>query len=623
MPDLEYTIKTVSELAGAEAVGHQLEMQIGKAKALGKDYSELQAQLDRVNGSLKNLPPQLQELHDAETKSSESAKFLHENHRAIHMLFHEMGSETVPGLGHAMNAALVGPLGPAVALVGAVGMLKKAFSDWNAEMDAEAESNAMPTFADGVAKVKASFENAASSIAAFQSNLANIATAQNTFANGLQRQLTLMREIATEQENQRKAAEARQKAEIASQVAAGPAAGGLTPEQGALKDTQIEIEAARAEHDAKRKAEQDALSTKEATLANEKIEQPRLKKNAIDLENHYAELDAKRAKSEDFSPKASQKIIQHNVGLSGETEETVTVEGRNQQLAAAGAEADKWRKMLEQLNANKGDITTPAQKEVASSNLEFANKQVENLTKGWHEYDALHTKSQNDAFDKLKADVGEAKKKATENETNIPTHENEVQDERKRQQVAFPGEDQQLHDRIEAIVSKAVEKLFNQPHGKDMLAGISVANDIEKAIRAAGLADQYQRTHQISQEDAAFLMKFANEHGANATSAEQSSAFVANRYGKTPERENQPVTPQNFGNLDPTEQFAVNLTKDLGGKADTVKQAADFLSQYINQNDRILQAVTTMSEHSYTALQQWVDKMEPRVSRIENAINNL
>ena len=49
MPSVDITFKTAAELAGARAVQQNLERQIGQAKALGKDYSELSKQLAAVN----------------------------------------------------------------------------------------------------------------------------------------------------------------------------------------------------------------------------------------------------------------------------------------------------------------------------------------------------------------------------------------------------------------------------------------------------------------------------------------------------------------------------------------------------------------------------------------------
>lgn len=52
MPDYEIIFKTKAELAGARALQESLERQIGAAKAAGKDFSELQKQVDKVNASL-------------------------------------------------------------------------------------------------------------------------------------------------------------------------------------------------------------------------------------------------------------------------------------------------------------------------------------------------------------------------------------------------------------------------------------------------------------------------------------------------------------------------------------------------------------------------------------------
>src|ERR1017187_7350061 len=67
MPDLDFTIRTKAELGGAEAAAHSLDQQIGKAKALGQDYSELAAQRDKVNESIKNAKvPTEGEIQDTE-----------------------------------------------------------------------------------------------------------------------------------------------------------------------------------------------------------------------------------------------------------------------------------------------------------------------------------------------------------------------------------------------------------------------------------------------------------------------------------------------------------------------------------------------------------------------------
>jgi hypothetical protein len=53
MPDLVYTIRTPAELEGAQQAEVALEKQIGKAKALGRDYTDLEAKLVTVRESIK------------------------------------------------------------------------------------------------------------------------------------------------------------------------------------------------------------------------------------------------------------------------------------------------------------------------------------------------------------------------------------------------------------------------------------------------------------------------------------------------------------------------------------------------------------------------------------------
>lgn len=72
---LEFRIVTHAELAGAQAAAEALERQIGKAKALRQDYSDLQKQLDLVNASLKeaNGGSQIEQQADAALAGSQKA----------------------------------------------------------------------------------------------------------------------------------------------------------------------------------------------------------------------------------------------------------------------------------------------------------------------------------------------------------------------------------------------------------------------------------------------------------------------------------------------------------------------------------------------------------------------
>jgi len=119
--DLNYTISTKAELAGAEAAAEALERQISKAKALKQDYSELSRQHDLMTESIKaaHIP------HDREIADTEQLKLgkreLLESMRGVTREF--------PVLGEAARSvfnpitAIVGSL--TIMLVGVFEALKK------------------------------------------------------------------------------------------------------------------------------------------------------------------------------------------------------------------------------------------------------------------------------------------------------------------------------------------------------------------------------------------------------------------------------------------------------------------------------------------------------------------
>jgi hypothetical protein len=89
--DLDFTIRTKAELAGAEQTADALERQIGKAKALKQDYSELQKQLDTVKESLADYKSRLDESGDATEGISLKKRELMEGLRGLSGEFPMLG----------------------------------------------------------------------------------------------------------------------------------------------------------------------------------------------------------------------------------------------------------------------------------------------------------------------------------------------------------------------------------------------------------------------------------------------------------------------------------------------------------------------------------------------------
>ena len=121
---LEILLTTKAELAGAQQLAAQLERQIGQAKALGKDYSDLKKQLDQVNAATQNVAPELKHLAGGEEEASSAAELMHHNHRQLHMLLGELGARSVPGLTEALMGLSMGPVGAVVAIAAAFELWK-------------------------------------------------------------------------------------------------------------------------------------------------------------------------------------------------------------------------------------------------------------------------------------------------------------------------------------------------------------------------------------------------------------------------------------------------------------------------------------------------------------------
>jgi hypothetical protein len=140
MPELDFTIRTIPELAGAEATARNLEMQIGQAKVLGKDYSEMQAQLTRVRTSMENLTPEVR-------KATEAGEGFHANQREVGHVLREFGEQIAPGAARTLYDLRFGFFGLALAAGEAAMAFREHLSAMNKDMD-EMADRAAQAFAD-------------------------------------------------------------------------------------------------------------------------------------------------------------------------------------------------------------------------------------------------------------------------------------------------------------------------------------------------------------------------------------------------------------------------------------------------------------------------------------------
>lgn len=104
----EILISAKAQLSGALQMRKQLEEQIVQAKQLGQSYGDQEEQL-------KNVNRQIELYKEAGVEATGEVEHLGASHHALHKIMHLIGHETAPELGHALGAAMMGPLGAVLA----------------------------------------------------------------------------------------------------------------------------------------------------------------------------------------------------------------------------------------------------------------------------------------------------------------------------------------------------------------------------------------------------------------------------------------------------------------------------------------------------------------------------
>ena len=111
--ELTLTIKTKTDLAAAVAARAELEKGIGRAKALGKEYGEMQGQLERVNRGLADYTQRTGDTSYQEVKANVSKRESRELLRGL--------TEQFPALGEVGRIAFTGVVGAVVLFVNWIG----------------------------------------------------------------------------------------------------------------------------------------------------------------------------------------------------------------------------------------------------------------------------------------------------------------------------------------------------------------------------------------------------------------------------------------------------------------------------------------------------------------------
>jgi hypothetical protein len=361
MPDLSYKITTEAELAGAQAAADALDRQIGKAKALKQDYSELSKQRDVVNQSLRDNVAITDDSTKATDVAAESTFKLSERSREQYRLFAEL-NRLVPGLGENLRGLAVMGFNPLIGLAMLVGtgfyQAKKALDDWNKSLDESGAAAAKSDFTDGIQARITVLNALIEATQTYADKEAQLALNEQNIAGALDDQLRLLAAIEQARGQQTQA----QKALAEAQVTKAEQAGKITPSQAIEQKAEIERQFNLKEYQDKIAAGNDRLAAQQTALATANFFQPvfdNLKKvadaNAADAEGKFkaaedqlkslkspAEIAAKLKPLTDALEAAAkelekQKGIAADVAVGGSPE---TIEYQNSVVAAAQASLD-------------------------------------------------------------------------------------------------------------------------------------------------------------------------------------------------------------------------------------------------------------------------------------------
>jgi hypothetical protein len=212
MADLTFTIKTAAELQGAEAAARALEVNIGKAKALGKDYAGLEQQLGTVKSSIANYQGQTEAAGQVTQATTGKLKLFAGQGENVKKALTQISAEA-PLLGAAMRA-VISPIGAAIAIAGVLfRSVKKDLDELNAKLD-EMGAEAAKPMSDFAAAFRAAENEATASNKDFLDGLDQISTRAAGIGEQANAAVTAIQRLTTAQLELNNAAQAKAIAQV-------------------------------------------------------------------------------------------------------------------------------------------------------------------------------------------------------------------------------------------------------------------------------------------------------------------------------------------------------------------------------------------------------------------------
>lgn len=139
---------------------------------------------EAAKDALKEITKGTRDLGEQEKEASKFTEILHHNHRILHTILHELGSEIAPGAGRSLAAMMYGPIGAGVALLAIVHSItegiKKQAEEAKKLIDEQSNLNTDIWTAqrDGINKAAEAAEDYASSLSKVREHLTGIKEAE-------------------------------------------------------------------------------------------------------------------------------------------------------------------------------------------------------------------------------------------------------------------------------------------------------------------------------------------------------------------------------------------------------------------------------------------------------------
>lgn len=399
--------------------------------------------------------------------------------------------------------------------------LKDQFEEWQKTLAETGEAAAHSQFSDAINKISEALETARSKAEAYALFIGDIAKNEISIAQALASQLQLINAVAAARAAEAKAAETRDKAATARKEKAGE----ITLEQAIISDAKTEVDAAKAEAAAKKKEAEDVANAKQAALDKSALDQEKLDadKHAADQAVIQAQIHRDRLKNFGPEGKVDLTTIDPNSyfqNIRGPEQIKIEKLPVEDAIKKAQEQVDKLAEAIENLKSKQGGLDNASDKAIVQVDIDKlesaktnAEVQLKNFQHGADQYRRAFSPDSNQGLQDKQHTAEEADKRARANETEIKKLRDELIEARKISAATGPIVDQTLADRIATIFEQAVTKLYSQPHGGDVEAGVHLADQVEHGKQLTGDSEQA-------------LMELANALGAHAQNIKQAANFV-------------------------------------------------------------------------------------------------